>query len=80
MPSSPTGGFCNPACKHLPTTDQTISGYTVTALNASNGRGTLFNGSDTLAFYVIAPNQFLFIDITPVPSNGPSALFFADPH
>ena len=67
-------------------TDASIPGITVATLNASTGRGTLLipvgNLTETLAFYVIGPNQFAFIDISPVGSgeNGASSLFFGDPH
>ena len=65
--------------------DQSVSPISVASLSASTGRGTLINGSgtqaETLAFYVVAPNQVVFIDISPSSSifNGPSPLFFATP-
>ncbi len=67
-------------------TDVSIPNITVASLNASTGRGTLLiplgGPTETLAFYVIGPNQFVFIDISPVGSgeNGVSPVFFADPH
>lgn len=63
-----------------------ITNVSIASLNAATGRGTatIPNGTstETLAFYMSAPNQFLFIDISPVGSgfNGPSSLFFANPH
>lgn len=62
-------------------TDVLISPITVAALSASTGRGTLISGTETLVFYVVAPNQTVFIDISPVGNinNGPSPLFFATP-
>lgn len=67
--------------------DQTISPITVVTLDPTVGRGTLSlpNGTainSTEAFYVIGPNQFYFIDISPLSSgvNGPSSVFFVSPH
>jgi hypothetical protein len=57
--------------------DNGISGYTVGSLSASTGRGTLTNGSETLAIYVIAPNQFVFITLA---NTASSPLFFATPN
>lgn len=56
--------------------DNGITGFTVGSLGASTGRGTLSNGSETLAVYVIAPNQFLFVTLA---NNTSSPLFFASP-
>ena len=63
------------------TLDNPISPITVGGLSATTGRGTFINGNETLAFYVIAPNQAVFIGISPAgnANNGPSALFFATP-
>ena len=69
-----------------PETAVTISNVAIAGLNAITGRGTAVipNGTstETLAFYVVGPNQFVFIDISPVGSgfNGASSLFFASPH
>ncbi len=62
-------------------TDGAISPITVGGLSASTGRGTFLNGGETLAFYTIAPNQFVFIDISAVGSgfNGSSPLFLTTP-
>jgi hypothetical protein len=66
--------------------DQSISSITVGSLDQVIGRGTLSlaNGSKTAteAFYVVGPNQFVFIDVSPVSSglNGPSSLFYVDAH
>ena len=62
-------------------TDGAIAPIAVGGLSASTGRGTLLNGAETLAFYVIAPNQFVFIDISAVGSgfNGASPLFLTTP-
>jgi hypothetical protein len=66
-------------------TDSPISPVTVGALSAATGRGTFTivsqAGTETLAFYVIQPNQVVFIDISPLNSglNGPSPLFLATP-
>jgi hypothetical protein len=67
--------------------DGSFVNLTVATLNASTGRGTLLiptvSGNATEAFYVIGPNQFVFIDISPVSAgpnlNGASPLFFASP-
>lgn len=67
-------------------TDVSIPNIAVATLNANTGRGTLLiplgGPTETLAFYVIGPNQFVFIDISPVGSgeNGASSLFLGDPH
>jgi hypothetical protein len=66
--------------------DQSAPGITVQSLDEITGRGTLSipsgSKSATKAFYVVGPNQFVFIDISPVSSglNGPSSLFFVDAH
>jgi hypothetical protein len=66
--------------------DQSVPGITVQALDETTGRGTLSlpSGSKTAteAFYVVGPNHFVFIDISPISSglNGPSSLFFVDAH
>lgn len=67
-------------------TDATSSGITVPTLDPTIGRGTLSvpNGSavnSTEVFYVIGPNQFDFIDISPVSSgvNGATSVFFVSP-
>ena len=64
--------------------DQSAPGITVQSLDEIIGRGTLSipsgSKSATKAFYVVGPNQFVFIDISPVSSglNGLSSLFFVD--
>ena len=63
-------------------TDQLTSTFSVTGPDAATGRGTMtVTGADTLTFYVVGPNQFLFIDTTPVgeQANGPSPLYFVSP-
>jgi hypothetical protein len=66
--------------------DQSIPGITVQALDQITGRGTLLfpigTKTATKVFYVIAPYQFAFIDVSPVSSglNGPSNLFFVNAH
>jgi hypothetical protein len=67
--------------------DQTSSGVAVQSLDNLVGRGTLSLPSSggktaTEAFYVVAPNQFVFIDISPVSSglNNPSNLFYVNPY
>jgi hypothetical protein len=66
--------------------DQTSSGITLTAIDPNVGRGTATvpnsSGNSTEAFYIIGPNEFRFIDISPVSSgvNGASTLFFVSPH
>jgi hypothetical protein len=66
--------------------DQSAANITVQALDEITGRGTLSLPSGgktaTEAFYVVGPNQFVFIDISPVSSglNGPSRLFYANAH
>jgi hypothetical protein len=56
--------------------DNGISGYTVGSLSATTGRGTLGNGSETLAVYVIGPNQFVFLSLA---NTASSPLFYATP-
>ena len=64
--------------------DTVASGVTVGTIDA-NGRGTLGlpNGANTATevFYIVGPNQFVLIDISPAgsPLNGPSSVFFVDP-
>ena len=66
--------------------DQSAPGIIVQALDPITGRGTLSLPSGgktaTEAFYIVGPNQFVFIDISPVSSglNGPSSLFFMNAH
>ena len=66
--------------------DQSASGITVQALDEITGRGTLSlpSGSKTATkvIYIVEPNEFVFIDISPVSSglNGPSSLFFVNAH
>lgn len=66
--------------------DQSVPGITVQGVDAATSRGTLSlpSGSKTAteAFYIVGPNQFVFIDISPVSSglNGPSSLFFVNAH
>jgi hypothetical protein len=67
--------------------DQTSSGVAVQSLDNLVGRGTLSLPSSggktaTEAFYVVGPNQFVFIDISPVSSglNNPSNLFYVNPY
>lgn len=65
-----------------PSTDQLLSNFSVTGPDAATGRGTMtVAGAETLTFYVIGPNQFLFIDTTPSgeSANGPSPLYFVSP-
>jgi hypothetical protein len=58
--------------------DQT-TGVTVGSIAGTVGRGTFtFAGSSTTnAFYIVGPNQFVFIDITQ--SDGASPVFFVNP-
>jgi len=58
-------------------TDNTSPAVAFLSLSASSGRGTFTIGNDTYAFYVIQPNQFVFINITG--TSGPSPLFIATP-
>ncbi len=66
--------------------DESAPGVAVESVDQMTGRGmlTLPSGSKTAteAFYVVGPNQFVFIDISPISSglNGPSNLFFVDAH
>jgi hypothetical protein len=71
-------------------TDGAIPGVSVLALDATTGRGTMSiptttsTGAPTTAtevFYVVGPNQMVFIDVSPVSSgiNGASPLFFVNP-
>jgi hypothetical protein len=66
--------------------DQSVPGIAVESVDETTGRGTLSlpSGSKTAteAFWVVGPNQFVFIDISPTSSglNGPSSLFFVDAH
>jgi hypothetical protein len=46
------------------TANQTLSGFALSAVSATSGRGTITSGSTTYAFYLLAPNQFVFIDET----------------
>ena len=65
-----------------PSTDQLLSNFSITGPDAATGRGTMtVAGAETLTFYVIGPNQFLFIDTTPSgeQANGPSPLYFVNP-
>jgi hypothetical protein len=67
-------------------TDQSNANIAVQSVDVAVGRGTLTLPSSgktaTEAFYIIGPNQFVFIDVSPVSSgvNGPSGLFIADAH
>jgi hypothetical protein len=63
--------------------DISLTGIMLVNLDANVGRGTLSlpngsGGASTQAFYVIGPNQFYFIDITP--ADGASTVFFVSPH
>jgi hypothetical protein len=63
--------------------DIALTGVSLGSLDSNVGRGTLSlpngsGGSSTQAFYVIGPNQFYFIDITP--ADGASTVFFVTPH
>ena len=66
-------------------TDSPATGISLLGLDASVGRGTVSvpSGSNvaTEVFYVIGPNQFYFIDISPLSSGliGASSLFFVTP-
>jgi hypothetical protein len=68
-------------------TDSGIQGIMVLTLDTSTGRGTLSIptggvSTATEVFYVIGPNQMVFIDVSPAgsPNNGASPLFFVNPH
>jgi hypothetical protein len=62
--------------------DVAATGIMLANLDANVGRGTLSvpnnSGVSTEAFYVIGPNKFYFIDITP--ADGASTIFFVSPH
>ena len=64
--------------------DLSVANVLVESIDPAVGRGTLLipSGSKTAteAFYVVGPNQFVFVDISSVSSglNGPSSLFFVD--
>jgi hypothetical protein len=66
--------------------DQSAANITVQGVDQMTGRGTLSLPSGgktaTEAFYVVGPNQFVFIDISPVSSglNGASSLHYVDAH
>ena len=66
--------------------DTTATGIGLQSLNGTTGRGILTipdgNSTETEAMYVIGPNQFVFIDVSPVSSgaNIASTLFFVNPH
>jgi hypothetical protein len=55
--------------------DQNIGPITVGTITGI-GRGTLLNGDETLAFYIIGPNQFVFMDEV---ANQATPVFFATP-
>lgn len=59
-------------------TDQT-TGFSLGSIDPNVGRGTFTftGGTSTNAFYVIGPNQFVFIDITQ--SDAASPVFFVNP-
>jgi len=61
--------------------DVAATGISLGNLDSNVGRGTLSvpsnSGTSTEAFYVIGPNQFYFIDITP--ADGASTVFFVSP-
>jgi hypothetical protein len=59
-------------------TDQT-TGFTLGPIDPNVGRGTFTftGGTSSNAFYVIGPNQFVFIDITQ--SDAASPVFFVNP-
>ena len=67
-------------------TDQSNANIAVQSVDVAIGRGTFTLPSSgktaTEAFYIIGPNQFVFIDVSPVSSgvNGPSGLFVVDAH
>jgi hypothetical protein len=66
--------------------DQSAAGITVQGLDEITGRGTLSlpggGKTATKAFYVVGPEELVFIDISPVSSglNGPSSLFYVNAH
>jgi len=66
--------------------DQSATNIVVQGVDEETGRGTLAIPSSgktaTEAFYVLGPNEFVFIDISPVSSglNGPSNLFYVNAH
>ena len=66
--------------------DQSATNIVVQGVDEETGRGTLTIPSSgktaTEAFYVVGPNEFVFIDISPVSSglNGPSNLFYVNAH
>jgi hypothetical protein len=66
--------------------DQSAGNITVQGLDEVTGRGTLSLPSGgktaTEAFYVVAPNEFMFIDVSPISSglNGPSSLSYVNAH
>jgi hypothetical protein len=65
--------------------DQYVPGITLVSTIDATGRGTftvpMAAGIDTNAFYVIGPNQFIYIDTSPSgsPENGASPVFYVDP-
>jgi hypothetical protein len=67
-------------------TDQSLTNIAVQWVDELTGRGTLTIPSSgktaTKAFYVVGPNEFVFIDISPASSglNGPSNLSYVNPH
>jgi hypothetical protein len=67
------------------TTDGAITGISVLSLDATSGRGVMSipttGNPATEVFYVIGPNQMVFIDVSPVGSgnNGASPVFFVNP-
>ncbi len=67
-------------------TDQSDASIAVQPVDEAIGRGTLTLPSGgkaaTEAFYLVGPNQFVFIDVSPVSSglNGPTSLFNVDAH
>jgi hypothetical protein len=78
----PTSQLQTLADQNIPSPGITLG----TTLNAGTGRGTfslpVANSTPaTEAFYVIGPNQFVFIDISPAGSaqNGESTLFIVSP-
>jgi hypothetical protein len=66
--------------------DESVPGITVQSVDEMSGRGTLSlpSGSKTATevFFVIGPNHYAFMDISPISSglNGPTSLFIVDPH
>ena len=63
--------------------NQTLNGLQISAIDANTGRGTLtipgtsFNASE--AIYIVGPNQFAMIDVTPAPNNFATPILFFDP-